>query len=434
MSEQDKNDQIRRLKKQFPEYFSNGNLDVSSFLSGLGISPMTPFLTPDPLVWEESWTITSKHHLIRGENLHVLRRLYSMCGKIKMIVIDPPYNTGKTFAYSDRWTENHSDPFFHYHGGWLKMMGVRLQYACALLAQDGVIFICIDDHELAQLRMLCDAIFGSSNFVQTFIWLHGKGKKDAHSRTMQQYILCYAKDKSALAPWKCKVQKTYTPTSNPDQDPRGPWFSGSISFSEKRSNPKHSQYYTITSPSGVQWHRQWLCTKKQMLEHLSNGDIYFGPKPEQNRVPRRKMFSFEDDIIPPSVLSDCGTTRSAQLVMDEILSEKGAFLYPKPVPLFKRLIEMATKPGDWVLDFFAGTATTMQAALELDRYSICIQKKEKTPSKKKNTVWNDVFSMAEHRVCWVLKKGGGIRTVRVLESCEESGALVADRTIGKDES
>lgn len=434
LSEFGQDEFLQRLKVCFPEFCSEGILDTASLYAALGISPMTPFLSTKPLRWEEAWNISRGHHLIQGENLQVLRHLSSLQEKIKMVVIDPPYNTGKTFAYSDRWAKRHHEPFFRQHGDWLTMMGVRMQYARALLAKDGAIFICIDDHELAQLRMLCDAVFGATNFVQTFIWLHGKGKKDSHSRTMQQYILCYAKDKSMLSPWNVRVLKSYQPTSNPDKDVRGAWFSGSISFSEKRSNPKHPQYFTISSPSGVQWTRQWLCTKKMMQEYLSKNDIYFGPKPEQNRVPRRKMFSFEDNIIPPSILEGVGTTRSAQRRMDEILGEKGAFLYPKPVPLFKRLLEMATEPGDWVLDFFAGTATTMQAALELDRYSICIQKKEPKPSKKENTIWKDVFSMAEHRVRRGLEQEIGAKKIELLRTCEESGALISKRTISKEKS
>jgi adenine-specific DNA-methyltransferase len=398
------------LQSILPEVFEDGVLSVSELLKVLAVpkeEPMTRFLIPEKLLWDEEKHLSEdRHSLIRGENLSVLRSMSSFQERIKMIFIDPPYNTGKDFAYADCWKDvDAQTEFTRHHGVWLEMMGPRVQYAHALLQEDGVIFISIDDHELAQLRMLCDAIFGVSNFVQTFLWLHGKGKKDRHSRTMQQYILCYAKNKSKLETWKYRVRKEYGAVSNPDEDPRGAWFSGSISFSEKRSNPKHKNYFSITSPSGLEWNRQWLCTKEEMETHLAGGNIYFGPKSSQNRVPRLKIFPFEDDIIPPSVLRDCGTTREAQLALNAMFEGECVFPYPKSVLLLKQLIRMATRPGDWILDFFAGSATTMQAVLELgedegERMCICIQSAEETPegSVAHRLGLNDVFSIAEKRV------------------------------------
>ena len=432
LSEQEKNDLWNRLQHAFPEFVSDGNVDLAELLSQLSLHPMLPFLQSEPLLWEDEYEVPPMHHLIKGENLKTLRRLLTLKTKIKMIVIDPPYNTGKQFAYSDRWQSQAKDSFFRKHRLWLDMMGVRLQYARALLSDDGVIFICIDDHAIAQLRILCDAIFGASNFVQNFLWLHGKGKKNAHSRTMQQYILCYAKNKERLSPWKQRVVKTYTPTSNPDQDPRGPWFSGSISFSEKRSNPNHPNFFKVCSPTGIVWERQWLCSKKKIQELLSNNELYFGPKPDQNRVPRQKMFSFEDDIIPPNILDGCGTSRSAQKELDAILGEKQIFLYPKPVSLIRHLIELATEPGDWVLDFFAGSATTLQAAMELERLCICIQKQEPIGKKQKESLFDSVFSIAEHRIRTVIAKSESDLRVRVVHTCEKTGVVQFEQTMTKE--
>ena len=427
MSDQKKTVLWNRLQEAFPEFISDGGLGVTELLSLLELHPMAPFLSSAPLVWDEAWEIPCMHHLIQGENVKMLRHLSTLRTKIKMIVIDPPYNTGKQFAYSDRWQSESKDPFFRKHRLWLEMMGIRLEYARALLSEDGVIFICIDDHSLAQLRMLCDAIFGASNFVQNFLWLHGKGKKDAHSRTMQQYILCYAKDKQKLPSWKQRVVKTYTPTSNPDQDPRGPWFSGSISFSETRSNPNHPNFFKIRSPSGVIWERQWLCSAEKMQELLEKNDIYFGPKPDQNRVPRQKMFSFEDEIIPPNILDNCGTSRSAQKELDDILGEKQLFSYPKPVSLMRHLIEIATEPDDWVLDFFGGSATTLHAAMELGRVCICIQKQEALVRKKQVGSLRSVFAIAEHRVRCVVAQAEKPMQVRIVRTCEQSGMFESEQ-------
>lgn len=433
LNNQKKEDLQQRLVLAFPDFVHNGAMDWSSFLSSIELHPMAPFLCQRPLVWEDSLELQSEHTLIRGENLSILKRMSNVREQVKLIFIDPPYNTGKVFAYSDRWKKNVKEPFFREHGAWLDMMGIRLQYAHALLKEDGVIFICIDDHEMAQLRMLCDSIFGSQNFVQNFIWLHGKGKKDIHSRTLQQYIFCYAKNKQKLSPWTQRVLKSYSPTKNPDNDPRGDWFSGSISFSESRSNPNHPNFFSIVSPTGKQWNRQWLCTKEKMADHLRNNNIYFGPEPTQDRVPRLKMFSFVDEIIPTNILKDCGTTRSAQKRLDTLLGEKNAFLYPKPVPLCKKLIELATEPGDLVLDFFGGSATTLHAAIELERPCICIQREESAPQKSKTqSKWKDVFSMAEHRIKKTVEQQMKNTNVRVLLTCETSGSVLSDSWINND--
>ena len=371
-----------------PGVFTEGKLDLSLLCAELGLRDPEPFEHyMEPLRWEEPINIPTAHNsLICGDNLEVLRCMSHFKDAVKMIFIDPPYNTGNDLVYQDRRIDHSkSSQFGRLHASWLEMMTPRLQYAHALLRKDGAIFIAIDDHELAVLRLLCDQIFGADNFVQTFIWLHGKGKKDRHSRTMQQYILCYAKDRTELETWRYRVRKEYTSVSNPDQDRRGAWFSGSISFTERRSNTNHPNYYSIRSPSGIQWNRQWQCSKEQMNTHLLNNDIYFGPEPEYNRVPRLKIFPHDDDIIPPSVLRDCGNTRSAQRHLDKMFDGDPVFSYPKPLELMVQLIRMATKPGDIVLDFFAGSGTTLHASLSLHdeggRICCCIQSAERTAPK-----------------------------------------------------
>lgn len=274
-----------------------------------------------------------------------------------MIYIDPPYNTGKDFVYHDNFTESATkqidesrDDYGNrqfsvntkengrYHSDWLSMMYPRLILARNFLSDKGVIFISIDDNEQANLKLLCDSVFGEDNFINQFMWLHGKGKKDSWSRTAQQYIVAYARNKSMLKPWS-DVQLSQGSFSNPDNDPRGDWFSGSISFSEERSNKERDTYFTIESPSGVKWTRQWqVANKAEMNSLLKDNRIYFGPAPNYSNVPRRKIFPFdENEIIPSNILDNVGTTRGAQKDLGALL-KGNVFDNPKPHALIEKLI------------------------------------------------------------------------------------------------
>ena len=196
---------------------------------------------------EEDKTIKD-NLVIKGNNLLALHSIKEeFRNKIKLIYIDPPYNTGNdTFNYNDNFN----------HSTWLVFMKDRLKVARELLKDDGVIFVQIDDNEQAYLKVMMDEIFGRENFINNFLWMIGKGKKDKHSRTLEQYILCYCKDKSVLNEWKI-MNKVSGKFMNPDNDKKGIWMSGSISFSEERSNKKHKNYFKIKSPSGIEWERQW---------------------------------------------------------------------------------------------------------------------------------------------------------------------------------
>lgn len=239
-----------------------------------------------------------------------------------MIYIDPPYNTGGDgFVYQDdrhftarelstlcSMSEEDCEEMLEYyskgknsHSAWLTFMYPRLSLAKNLLRDDGVIFISIDDNEQAQLKLLCDEIFGEENFVNNFMWLHGKGKKDKNSRTLQQYCLCYSYNRQVLEEWSVS-KKISGKCSNPDNDIRGNWFSGSISFDEKRSNPDHENFFSITSPSGIVWTRQWQCSYDEMQDYLKNNKIWFGYSPDFNSVPRLKIFENEkSEVIPDNI-------------------------------------------------------------------------------------------------------------------------------------
>jgi len=304
--------------------------------------------------------------IIEGDNYHSLQVLnYTHQGKIDVIYIDPPYNTGnKDFIYNDIIVDK-EDGFSH--SKWLSFMERRLLLSRDLLSENGVIFISIDDNEMVQLKMLCDAIFGENNFIQNFMWLHGKGKKDKNSRTLQQYILCYSKCKEKVSPWSIIKGKNYKFT-NPDNDPEGPWFSGSISFSEDRSNKRHENFFSITSPSGKVWSRQWMCSREDMLDYIARNKIYWGDAPEFENVPRLKIRpSDEEELIPENIIDSVGTTKSAENDLAELFGGVKVFDYPKPYQLILHLVKLSSQTSSTILDFFAGSGTTGHAVLELNK-------------------------------------------------------------------
>ena len=302
--------------------------------------------------------------LIKGDNLLVLHSIKSeFQKKVKLIYIDVPYNTGSdSFDYNDKFK----------HSTWLLFMKNRLEVARELLSDDGVIFVQCDDNEQAYLKVLMDEIFNIDNFVSNFMWLHGKGKKNKNVRTLQEYALCYAKNINSLESWK-QSKSVSGHMSNPDSDERGEWFSGSISFSEERSNKNHKNYYRIKSPSGKFWNRQWLCDKNTMSKYIEDNKIYFGTAPDYNNVPREKIFPNEDkQVIPENILSDLGTTRSANNELNLLFGEN-VFKNPKPEALMARIIEISTKENDIVLDFCAGSGTTLAVAHKMKRQYIGVE-------------------------------------------------------------
>jgi adenine-specific DNA-methyltransferase len=330
---------------------------------------------------------TTQNLVPKGDNLDCLKILKNhYSGKIKCIYIDPPYNTDSDeFVYPDKFDKEElevlglanlsEDDFarmdFSFktkksHNGWLAFMYPRLLLARDLLSDDGVIFISIDDNEQANLKLLCDEVFGEECFVENFMWLHGKGKKDKNSRTLQQYILCYSVNKSKLRPWFILKEKNYN-FSNPDNDPQGPWFSASISFSEERSNKNHINYYKIKSPSGIIWERQWQCSYEEMQEHIRKGNIYWGPGPQYSNVPRLKIRPTDlEELIPPNIIENVGTTRSAETYLNNLFGFDKIFSYPKPPELIKHFIKLSTSQSDIILDFFAGSGTTGDAVMQLN--------------------------------------------------------------------
>jgi adenine-specific DNA-methyltransferase len=338
---------------------------------------------------------TTQNLIIEGENLEVLKLLQaSYFKKVKMIYIDPPYNTGHDFVYPDDYSESkqaywEKNGVYHdgirmdtntessgrYHSNWLSMMQSRLLLARNLLRDDGVIFVSIDDNEVHNLRKLMDEIFGEENFVATFIWQKRTTRENRKIFSVNHdYVVCYAKFKDNfeevrhLFPLTEEAKSRY---QNPDNDSRGPWQS--VSLNAQAGHATKEQFYEITTPGGrvvpLPSGRCWSVTRKKYDELVKDNRIWFGEKGDN--VPRRKVFFSEiSEGLTPHTLwtaEEVGTTDTAKKEMHELFSGKEVFETPKPTSLIKRLVETATDPSDIVMDFFAGSGTTAHAVMELNK-------------------------------------------------------------------
>jgi adenine-specific DNA-methyltransferase len=310
------------------------------------------------------------HILIEGDNYHTLSVLnYTHKGKIDVIYIDPPYNTGNNdFIYNDKFVDK-EDSFRH--SKWLSFMSKRLKLAKELLADDGVIFISIDDNEQAQLKLLCDEIFGEKSFIANFIWHKKSGRQNDAKfvSTNTEYVLCYLKNsgigKINLLPRTEELNKSY---KNPDNDPRGVWTSVKM---DAKSGSKDKNY-TITFNNGVSWSptkgRYSLYSKEKLLELYQDNRIWFGESGKN--VPRLKKFLTEvkQGLVPNTLLphSEAGTTQKAKQDYKNILSNIN-FDNPKTIDLINFCILIGANKNSTILDFFAGSGTTGHAVLELNK-------------------------------------------------------------------
>jgi len=311
--------------------------------------------------------------LIEGDNYHALSVLnYTHTKKIDVIYIDPPYNTGnKDFVFSDHYVDKEDA---YRHSKWLSFMEKRLRLARNLLKDTGVIFISIDDNEVAQLKLLMDEIF--NGLTDIIVWRKsgegrwGKMKNVNTFRKDHEYIIVgYRTSKVQFNKMKERPDFMYQ-YSNPDNDPRGPYKAGSISRKESASNPNHPNYYTVISPSGRKIVRQWDIPKDEFEKLDKDGRIYWGKG--GNNIPAIKIFLNEERFVTPySVFLNKGTTTEGKEELRDIFNikkgEKDVFDNPKPVSLIKTLIQLTTKKNSVVLDFFAGTGTTGHAVLQLNK-------------------------------------------------------------------
>ena len=333
---------------------------------------------------------------IEGDNLDVLKALReTYLGKVKMIYIDPPYNTGNDFVYNDDFAQSRDafeetsglfdeagnqtiDPMQRntesngrFHTDWLNMIYPRLKVSRDLLSDDGVIFISIDDNEVENLRKICDEIFGEHNFIAQLIWERAYSpKNDAkYVSNSHDYVLMYSREISNFIIGRLpRTDEANARYSNPDNDPRGVWKASDMSV--KTYNAACD--YPITTPSGQIVEppagRCWRLSKKAFLERLKDNRIWFGP--EGKSVPAIKRFLNElkfDGMAPTSILfyKDVGHSQEGAQEVVSLFGDKGVFDGPKPVRLLLRLLTLANlKDDSIILDFFSGSATTAHAVLK----------------------------------------------------------------------
>ena len=368
---------------------------------------------------------------IEGDNLEVLKLLQeTYLGKIKMIYIDPPYNTGNDFVYEDDFAQSteeyldnsgqfdeegnrlvkNLDSNGRFHTDWLNMLYPRLKLSKDLLSDDGVIFISIDDNEQENLKKCCDEVFGSQNFVAQLVWERAfSPKNDARFvSNSHDYVLMYAKiiDKFVIGRLP-RTEEANARYKNPDNDPRGPWMSSDISV--KTYNQACD--YPITAPSGRVIEppagRCWRLSKKAFLERLQDNRIWFGP--EGNGVPRIKRFLSDlkyTGMAPTSIMfyKEVGHSQEGAQEVSKLL-DGGFFNGPKPQRLIQRLITLANLKDDSIIvDFFSGSATTAHAVMQLNaedggkRKFIMVQLPEKTDEK------SEAYKAGYQNICEIGKE------------------------------
>jgi adenine-specific DNA-methyltransferase len=361
------------------------------------------------------------NRLIFGDNLLALKALeQEFTGKIKCIFIDPPYNTGSAFAHYDDGIE---------HSLWLSLMRPRIEMIRALLANEGSLWITIDDNECHYLKVMCDEIFGRQNFVATCVWEKDKGGRgDADISLTHDNVLVYARDRSAWGSARNLMPRNETQMGrfkNPDKDPKGPWRQGDDGTAKSGTE---KQRFEVTLPSGrvvtPPKGRYWAFSKGTLDLARQEGRAYFGV--DRNRLPiiKRYLSEVRGGVAPRTWWSadDVGTNQEAKRDhLRKLLPEIEPFATPKPEGLLQRIIQIATNPGDWVLDSFSGSGTTGAVAHKMGRRWIMVELGEHChthiiPRLKKVVDGTDPGGITE-AVKW--KGGGGFRYYRLAPSLLE---------------
>ncbi len=456
---------VEQLKALFPELITEGpngvavNVDVLKTLVGdqtvtdadekyglnwhgkrrarqLALTPSTGTLRPCP---EDSvdWD-TTQNLMIEGDNLEVLKLLQkSYAGKVKLIYIDPPYNTGKDFVYPDNFQDNiknyleltgqveggrkissNTDASGRFHTDWLNMMYPRLKLASGLLRQDGHIFISIDDGEVANLRTVCNEVFGEENFVGCISWqkTYSPANDKKGIDAMHDYVVVYQRSDAArinLLPRTAKQDDAYT---NPDEDRRGPWKAVDATRAEHRDYA----FYSIQTPSGREvWPaqgRSWVFTKEEVPGLIADNRLWFGK--DGSSKPSKKLFLTEvkQGVVPTTwwTHEDAGHNDEAKKELKALFTETLPFDTPKPTRLIQRILQIGTTGNsrEIVFDFFAGSGTSAHAVLAAnaadkgDRRFLLVQLPEPTENKQFDTIAK-VTSERIRRGGTALRRKGG---------------------------
>jgi adenine-specific DNA-methyltransferase len=366
-----------------------GKAECTRVVQEPSIGTLVPM--PDESVdWESTQNV-----IIEGDNLEVLKLLQkAYYGKVKLIYIDPPYNTGEQFIYPDNFREGLADYLRfsgqtdenglklaanaetdgRFHSKWLSMMYPRLYLARNLLRDDGVIFVSIDDHEVHNLRAIMNEIFGEETFIATCVWQKRYSREnrgaigDAH-----EYLLVYGRDRNQFQQTRGLIQPTDKQTAiyrNPNDDPKGRWRPVPLDVQAGHATP--AQFYSVTTPSGAVHKpspgRAWSVTEDRLQALIAEGRVYFG-KDGSAKPNLIRYLSEMEGLVPwtwwPS--DEVGHTDEARKEIQAVLGSQAAFDTPKPTRLLKRVVEIGAPDGGIVMDFFAGSGTLGQAVLELSR-------------------------------------------------------------------
>ena len=389
----------------------------------------------------------SENLYIEGDNLEVLKLLQeTYLGKVKMIYIDPPYNTGNDFVYEDDFAQSaaeylagsgqydeagnrmvtNTESNGRFHTDWLNMIYPRLKLAKDLLADNGVICISIDDNELAQIKKICDELFGDSNFEGHIHWRRRHNQPNDKTKMIglvAEHILVHAKNgKQLRISGVGKIDLTGD-FSNPDNDPRGAWASKPWKTGSDQSGSR----YVIKTPTGKLLEEEWMGEEQTYLELLKDNRIFF-PKGGDG-MPRKKYFKFEREAEGQCATNwwDCsqfGHNQGANMCMLELFGAKNIFSNPKPVELIRGLIQICNvKSEDIILDFFSGSATTAHAVMQLNaedgghRKFILVQLPEKTDEK------SEAFKAGYPNICEIGKERIRRAGKKIREEAGEAAAL-----------
>ena len=427
---------VEKLKEVFPEVFADGKVDFDKLQGLLG-----HYIADDKEKYSFSWkgkadslrlaqkrstgTLrpckeesknwdTTENLYIEGDNLEVLKLLQSSyLNSIKMIYIDPPYNTGNDFVYTDDFadgiarykevtgqaTKSNPETAGRYHTNWLNMMYPRLKLARNLLTDDGVIFISIDDNEQANLKKLCDEVFGEDNFIAVFPWRKRTAKSDVPFGVSQDYewIMAYARSQDFIAAIEGGTRKYFTTPDFPGR----PWRIHDLT-KQTSASERPKSFFTLVNPkTGKEYpanpNRTWAITKDTFEGYYKQGKIVFPDDYDFLNITQPAFRYFKDDdekkagekfgciAVSTNLPKEIGMTKEGTAEITELF-EKKVFGFPKPVALLKFLISITTKfdKDAIVLDFFSGSATTAHAVMQLNaedggkRKFICVQLPEKT--------------------------------------------------------
>ena len=378
-------------------------------------------IVEDSVDWDNTQNL-----YIEGDNLEVLKLLQrAYLGKVKMIYIDPPYNTGNDFVYDDDFAMSREemdeamgnldeegnrlrrnlDSNPRYHSDWCSMIYSRLLVARTLLSNDGVIFISIDDNEVHHLRKICDEVFGASNFVNQFCWRRRRTQANlsVNASTVHEYILCYAKDIAKIRlnrlPYTAEyIAQTF---SNPDNDPKGAYQTGPLARPASSSN----RAYTLTMPNGREITAKWSCSKETFQSYVKEGRLVI-PRGGEG-MPRIKIYLSElPGMIPNTWLDSSGTNDDANRTIQNIFDGASLFDYSKPKELVEHLLRLGSSSDSLILDFFSGSATTAHAVMQLNaedggkRKYICVQLPEQTPeeSEARKAGYSTICEIGKERI------------------------------------